>query len=90
MKPLIPTYVIGGIERLKTDQMSAVIKKCYYEEGLIGVAKLDETYNRAKATLPNDITDIALPEGNEPEEDVGQVTEDQEDDAVNNLTFEVE
>ena len=69
--------------------MLAAIKKCYYEGGLVGIAKMPETYERATILLPEDITEVFVPDGIEPEEDVGQLIHDPPADD-DNTPFDIE
>ena len=71
------------------------IVECFQEEGLLRVAKLDVTYQRARATLPADIDDIlVVPDEVEAEEDLGPVAREEEgvelEVAANELVFEIE
>jgi hypothetical protein len=92
MKPLIPTYVHNGIQALKTDVMKRAIVKCFVEDGLLGVAKLELTYQRALIAIPNlyDAADIVVPEEVEAEEDLGPVDNEPIDDVEDVIPYGLE
>ena len=79
MKPVIPSFVTRGLDALKTDEMkTAIKKKSFYDDGLVGSAKLQSTYIRALAIA---ITDedgepVVLPNDIEEEKNVGIVTDE--------------
>jgi hypothetical protein len=80
MKPVIQNFVSSGINALKTPEMTAAIKKCFYEQGLVGTAKTAATYARALAASVEDEDGepVVVPTDIEEEENVGQVTEETE------------
>lgn len=78
MKPLIPSYVLKGIQRLQTEEMKEAIKNCFQSEGLLSIARDPATYARVLTTLPQNIADVPIPEGIEEEEDVGHVVQEEE------------
>jgi hypothetical protein len=80
MKPVIQSFVSSGINALKTPEMTAAIKKCFYEQGLVGTAKTAATYARALAASVEDEDGepVVVPTDIEEEENVGQVTEETE------------
>mmetsp|Transcript_25372 Transcript_25372/g.36420 ORF Transcript_25372/g.36420 Transcript_25372/m.36420 type:complete len:82 (+) Transcript_25372:364-609(+) len=51
--------------------MITSIAKCFQENGLLSEARDPAMYERAKTELPNEIDEVAVPEGNELEEDLG-------------------
>ena len=63
---------------LKTDEMKAAIKRSFYDDGLVGSAKLQSTYTRALATAiaDEDGEPVVVSNDIEEEENVGIVTED--------------
>ena len=79
-KPLISSYVNGGLARLKTPEMNESIAQCVKKEGLLDIARLQETYERALLVLIDDA--VAVPEDIEVEEDLGPV----EDEDVQQIT----
>ena len=79
-KPLISSYVNGGPARLKTPEMKESIAQCVKKEGLLDIARLQETYERALLVLIDDA--VAVPEDIEVEEDLGPV----EDEDVQQIT----
>mmetsp|Transcript_16097 Transcript_16097/g.23454 ORF Transcript_16097/g.23454 Transcript_16097/m.23454 type:complete len:152 (+) Transcript_16097:230-685(+) len=84
-------YVTNGIKCLKTIEMKRVIKNCYFNDGLISIALLEETYELAMKTF-NERTpreEVEVYE-NEPEEDLGQIDEESEDTIEGSKDFEVE
>lgn len=92
MKPLIPSFVTLGIKCLKTEKMKTCIQNCYNKEGLVGVAKQNETFQRANTKRQcydesldevfGGIAQVLDVEGGdiEPEEDLGPVPEDEDED----------
>jgi hypothetical protein len=80
MKPVISSFVTRGLDALKTNDMKAAIKKSFYENGLVGSAKLQSTYTRALATAVayEDGEPVVVPNEIEEEENVGVVTEETE------------
>ena len=80
LKPQIPSYVLRGVERITTANMANAIKKCFQEEGLVALARLEETRARAAAAqeqqaLRGTTGIVHVPEGDEREEDLGGVVE---------------
>ena len=73
-KPLISSYVNGGVARLKTPEMKESIAQCVKKEGLLDIARLQETYERALLVLIDDA--VAVPEDIEVEEDLGPVEDE--------------
>ena len=63
---------------------------CFLKEGQVEVAKLEETYFRALATLIADIDEVAVPIEVEPEEDLGLIDEADETPANVAPTFDIE
>ena len=47
MKPVIPSFVDRGVSALKTEAMKTSIANCFHAEGLVGIARLEETFQRA-------------------------------------------
>lgn len=50
-KPLISSYVSRGVARLKAPEIKESIALCVKKEGLLDIARLQETYERALSVL---------------------------------------
>ena len=93
---MLPKSIKTYFAPLTQDQiaMKIAIAKCFQEDGLLGVAKLDATYQRARATLPANIDEtLVIPGEVEAEEDLGPVAREEEEGvevAANELVFEIE
>ena len=79
MKPLIPSYVIEGINTLKEEKMKNAIAKSFLIDGLVQDARLEATYQEALLKFPRDI-EVEIPEEVEANEDLGPI--DTADDEV--------
>ena len=90
MKPVIPRFVTRGLDALKTNDMRAAIKRSFYENGLVGSAKLHSIYARAldTAVADEDGEPVVVPYEIEEEENVGIVTEETEAAAAAEVTEE--
>jgi len=89
MKPLMQTFVDKGLATLTAQRMQECIKACFLKEGLVELARGDETYQRALQKYPQDEDDeiiIEVPQGIEAEENIGNAVEE---DARENNTDEV-
>ena len=93
-KPLIPQFVLRGVEKLKTPDMSEAIKNSFQNDSLLSQALLEETYQRALTAMPTEVDNIAIPEGVEEEEDLGpHEREDLVEDvtsAFQDISFDIE
>ena len=93
-KPLIPHYVLRGVEKLKTPEMIDTIKNCFQNEGLLSQALSEETYQRALASMPEEAENVTIPDGFEDEEYLGpHEREDLVEDvtsALRDISFDVE
>ena len=69
---------------MKTPEMKESIAQCVKKEGLLDIARLQETYERALLVLIDDA--VAVPEDIEVEEDLGPV----EDEDVQQITVALE
>ena len=88
MKPLIPSFVSSGIERVSSEHMQQTIKTCFLNEGLLGIALLPETYQRALISLPGDETVTDFREGEvEDEELLGPVPANEGEDELEPASF---
>jgi len=83
MKPEIPNFVARGINALKTDVMKSAIAKCFREEGLLNIARKEETYQRAVTALARNVDEVVVPDEVEAEEDLGGVEPEEAEEEGN-------